>query len=256
VFAPLAGRPALDLTLAELQRTVDAHPSKACAAQAVRFLRPALKWAAKRGLFPPGLARELEQPKGSRRVRQRVLSAAELRAVVAALDSSDLVGPYADCMRWLLWTGCRLSEAVGATTAEIADGVWTVPASRTKAGRDHAVPLPRPAQAFLSELRRGPGERLFPNQAGGLLDNWDRFQKRLFAASGTAGWHRHDLRRTVATALGEAGIAPHVVEIVLGHAVPHSALASVYNTSRYRDEHRAALQLWADRLDDLKHSQA
>jgi integrase len=255
VFAPLAGRAALDLTLAELQRVVDAHPSKACAAQAVRFVRPALKWAVKRGLFPPGIARELEQPKGSRRVRQRVLSESELRAVLAALDMPELAGAYADCVRWLLLTGCRLSEAVDATAAEIVDGIWTIPGGRTKAARDHTVPLPRQARALLVALGRGPGERLFPNRAGGPLDNWDRWQKRLFAVSGTADWHRHDLRRSVATALGEAGIAPHVVEIVLGHAVPHSTLASVYNTSRYRDEHRASLQLWADRLDDLKRSQ-
>jgi hypothetical protein len=67
----------------------------------------------------------------------------------------------------------------------------------------------------------------------------------------TAGWHRHDLRRTVATNLGDTGVAPHVIEVVLGHAVPHTALAAVYNRSRYLKEHREALQQFADRLDAL-----
>ena len=45
--------------------------------------------------------------------------------------------------------------------------------------------------------------------------------------------------------------APHIVETVLGHAEPHSQLASVYNKSKYLPEHRAALQLLADQLDEI-----
>jgi len=63
----------------------------------------------------------------------------------------------------------------------------------------------------------------------------------MFALTHTNGWQRHDLRRTSATLLGGMGVAPHIVEIVLGHAEPHSQLAGIYNQSRYEREHRDAL---------------
>jgi integrase len=63
-----------------------------------------------------------------------------------------------------------------------------------------------------------PGALVFPSARGGLLSNWDRVTKALHEASGTSGWHRHDLRRTVATMLGDLGFVPHVISVVLGHA--------------------------------------
>jgi integrase len=248
VFADLLERPAPDLTLSDLQLAVDAHPSKSSAAAAVRYLRPMLKWGAKRGLCPKGIAGELEQPRGASRPRSRYLTDLEIKAVLTALSTPELAGGYADCIRWLFWTACRLDEAVGATFGEIEADLWLIPSSRTKSTRDHTIPLPRQALAFLQDRGRSPGDLLFPNSSGGRLENWPKYQRRLFALTSTAGWHRHDIRRTVATRLGDMGVAPHVIEVVLGHAVSHTALATVYNRSRYLAEHRDALQQFADRL--------
>lgn len=49
--------------------------------------------------------------------------------------------------------------------------------------------------------------------------------------------------------MGEAGIPPHVVEAALNHITIHSELAGWYNTSRYRDDVREALQALARRYD-------
>lgn len=251
VFTSLLERPAPDLTLSDLQLAVDAHPSKSSAAAAVRYLRPMLKWGAKRGLCPKGIAAELEQPRGATRTRERYLSEPEIKAVLAGLRTPELAGGYADCIRWLFWTACRLDEAVGATFSEIDGGVWSIPATRTKSARDHVIPLPRQAQMFLRRHQRAPEDLLFPNSRGGTLENWPKYQRRLFACTSTGRWHRHDVRRTVATNLGDLGVAPHVIEVVLGHAIPHTALASIYNRSQYIVEHREALQQFADRLDTL-----
>jgi integrase len=151
----------------------------------------------------------------------------------------------------MFWTGCRRDEAVGATFGEIDGGLWVIPAARTKSARDHVIPLPRQAQAFLQERPREPHELLFANSQGGTLANWPKYQRRLFVLTATKGWHRHDIRRTVATRLGDLGVAPHVIEMVLGHATPHTPLAAVYNRSRYIAEHREALQAIADHLDVL-----
>ncbi len=92
---------------------------------------------------------------------------------------------------------------------------------------------------------------MFPSKRGGQLSNWDRETKKLQHASGTNGWHRHDLRRTVATMLGDIGVAPHVVSVVLGHAHIAEGATAVYARSRYQREHGEALQRLADEIDRL-----
>lgn len=47
----------------------------------------------------------------------------------------------------------------------------------------------------------------------------------------------------MATLLGDAGVAPHIIEVVLGHKDPHTQLAGVYNKSRYFKEPKEALEL-------------
>ena len=86
----------------------------------------------------------------------------------------------------------------------------------------------------------------------GRLVNWDRETKRLMEETGTAGWTRHDLRRTGATLLGEMGVEPHVIEAALNHAAIHSRLAATYNRARYLPAVRDALQALADRLDAIR----
>ncbi|CAK8737402.1 hypothetical protein SODG_001125 [Sodalis praecaptivus] len=62
-------------------------------------------------------------------------------------------------------------------------------------------------------------------------------------------WTVHDLRRTFATKLNDIGVAPHVVEQLLGHAMP--GVMGIYNRSQYLPEKLDALNRWMDRLDIL-----
>jgi hypothetical protein len=93
---------------------------------------------------------------------------------------------------------------------------------------------------------------VFSNEASGLLGNWNRAQRLINDASGTSGWHRHDLRRTGTTILGEMGIEPHILEAALNHVSIHSPLAATYNQSRYRPQVAEALQRLADKYDELE----
>lgn len=52
----------------------------------------------------------------------------------------------------------------------------------------------------------------------------------------------HDLRRSFATHLNDKGVAPHVVEIILGHAL-QGAMAHYIHTDRL-PEQKHALELW------------
>ena len=136
------------------------------------------------------------------------------------------------------------------SAGEVNGQVWTIPATRAKNGRARIVPLPLQAVDLLrgaSTLK--PDALVFPSKGGGVLSNWDRETKRLHRLSGTSGWHRHDLRRAVATLLGDLGFAPHVVSVVLGHAHIAEGATAVYARSRYQREHREALQALADEID-------
>ena len=65
-------------------------------------------------------------------------------------------------------------------------------------------------------------------------------------------WTLHDIRRTVATRMGDLGVQPHIVEAVLNHISGHKkGVAGTYNRSVYAKEKRAALETWASHLEGL-----
>jgi integrase len=140
---------------------------------------------------------------------------------------------------------------------EVNGDIWIIPAARAKNGRARAVPLPSQATNLLQaalgndEKTIGSDSLVFPSKGGGILSNWDRETKRLHRLSGTSAWQRHDLRRAVATLLGDLGFAPHVVRVVLGHAHIADGATAVYARSRYQREHREALQALADEIDRI-----
>lgn len=250
VFAQLLDKPVLQLTAAEFHLAADICNSAYSAGTAVRYVRPILRWGAERGAAPDGLATALRPRRGAVTRRERVLSRDELHAVLVALGHSG----YGLAARFLLLTAARLEEACGARWCEIdLDAAqWIIPGARRKNAKALTVPLSRQACELLAALGAGePNRFVFTGAKGAKLQNWRRWQVSINERSGTSNWHRHDLRRSAATILGEAGVAPHIVETVLGHAEPHSQLASVYNKSKYLPEHRAALQLLADQLDEI-----
>lgn len=91
---------------------------------------------------------------------------------VAALRTRE--GMAAHALEFLILTAARSGEVRGATWAEIdIDGaVWTVPASRMKADKEHRVPLCGRAIKLLESLPRMAGTDLvFPAPRGGQLSD-------------------------------------------------------------------------------------
>jgi integrase len=264
VFAKQLPASASDLRPMDLQLTADAHHSASSASRAVAYVKPICRWASKRGLMPAGF-QELEKPleKNSRVGGQGILDAEMLRRVLPALT-----GPHGQAARMILLTGCRRSEVCGAIWDEfdLVAGTWTIAASRRKDTRSrtrknqtptqpHIVPIPAQIVATLREMRPigfTPTDLVFTNRSGGALDNWDRWSKRIFETTETAGWSRHDLRRTCGTLAADLGAPPHIVSVILGHKnLEHNQLLGIYNKSRYRREHSEALQRVADYVTAL-----
>ena len=265
VFAEHLRATASNLRPTDLQLTADAHHSASSASRAVAYVKPLCRWASKRGFMPTGF-HELEKPleKNSRVGGQGFLDSGMLRKVLPAL-----AGPHGQAARVMLLTGCRRSEVCGATWGEfdLAAGTWTIAAKRRKDTRSqtrknvaptqpHVIPLPTQVIAILQALKAlssGDSDLVFRNKSGGELDNWDRWSKRIFEATDTTGWSRHDLRRTCGTLAADLGAAPHIVSVILGHKNPeHNQLLGTYNKSRYRREHAEALQRVADLIATLE----
>lgn len=89
-------------------------------------------------------------------------------AFMNALGQMD--GNGARALEFAILTACRSGEVRGATWAEIdLDAkVWTIPAERMKAKREHTVPLSDAAQAVLKKTVRFAGDDIvFPGSRKG-----------------------------------------------------------------------------------------
>jgi integrase len=154
----------------------------------------------------------------------------------------------------MLLTAVRREEAAGARWQDVDFDAATLTLPETKNGKTHVVPLSRQAVAMLTGIKpknAKPADLVFQARGGGRLANWGKAGDSIQAKSKTAEWTRHDLRRTAATLMGEAGELPHVIEAALNHTAVHSQLAATYNQARYRPEVSAALQRLADQLDGI-----
>jgi integrase len=181
--------------------------------------------------------------------RERVLSDQELVKVWNACDRSY---GYDRVVRLLILTGARRQEVGSMTWNEIEDGIWTIPAERTKNGRAHKLPLmPMAANIIASVPRMVTRRQLFGTRGDGF-GGWSRCKEDLDKRCGVMDWRLHDLRRTVATRMADIGVLPHVIEAALNHYSGHKAgIAGIYNKSPYEREVRAALALWEDYIRTL-----
>ena len=199
--------------------------------------------------------------------RERVLTQTELAQLWTALGQSNSVplGQFGDIVRLLILTGQRRNEIAALRWDEVDfdRAVITLPPARTKNNRTHELPLSPLALAILQRQPRRKGQEfVFPNRNGGRFVNWLEGRARLdkaIAQSTTnkakdhrGPWRLHDLRRTCATGMAELGILPHIVEAVLNHVSGHKAgVAGIYNRARYENDMRDALQLWANKVDEI-----
>ena len=155
------------------------------------------------------------------------------------------IGP----LRLAILTGCRISEACGAEWGQIDLGRkrWTLPASSTKQKRDHWIHLSPQA---LEVLKAQPqtGTRVFPG-ANRIVAARTLMDTRKRGSDKDPNYTIHDARRTMATRLGEDGVNPLVIELLLGHALPK--VLATYNIAAYEAERVAATELWGKRVAQL-----
>jgi hypothetical protein len=92
---------------------------------------------------------------------------------------------------------------------------------------------------------------LFGKRSGVGYKGWWVPKKRLDERLGDSvkPWTIHDIRRTVATGMGNLGIQPHIIEAVLNHySGARRGVAGLYNKSPYEREVKTALLRWSEHV--------
>lgn len=157
---------------------------------------------------------------------------------------------YSSLLRLLVVFGCRTKELRLSRVKEwdCREWVWTVPKEHSKGGVKIVRPIPEAIRPFITSLiekKEGTELLLGEMKKSEAVSQWGRgIYKRLGHSD---PWTLHDLRRTFSTTLNNMGIAPHVVEQLLGHSL--GGVMAVYNRSQYLPEKLDALNKWMERLE-------
>jgi integrase len=139
----------------------------------------------------------------------------------------------------------RTGEVIGAEWSEIdlATKVWTVPAVRMKAGREHRVPLSKRALEILGSMPR-KGELVFP---GGRKDRplSNMAMLKTLERMGHGDVTVHGFRSTFRDWAAETTAYPnHVVEMALAHAIGNTVEAA-YRRGDLFEKRRRLMDEWA-----------
>lgn len=168
---------------------------------------------------------------------------AEIGAFIASLRKREDLSARA--LDLLILTGCRTSEVISACWDEIDGDIWTIPAERMKAGREHRVPLSADALAILKALPRiKKNPYLFPGQRTKRpLSNMAML--KLMDRMGFGEYTAHGFRSTFRDWAGEQTSYPReVAEAALAHGNPDKVEAA-YQRGDFFDKRRKLMDAWA-----------
>jgi integrase len=188
--------------------------------------------------------------------RDRVLTLEEVETLWTWLDTDALSLEAADILKLELLTGARCGEISGLRAEEIdcQKWIWTLPAGRSKNGRQRVTPIVGLAREILKPrlpgVEKGP---LFLLDKGVVVTS-AHIGHYLLTRRTTlpiAVFTSHDLRRTFATLLAEMGIALDLVAAIVGHesgGKETRTLVRHYVHTDMLERKTHALRIWDERL--------
>jgi len=189
--------------------------------------------------------------------RDRLLSEEEVKTFWHGLENASMFESSKLALKLQLVTGQRKGEVVGAEWDEFdfKNRWWTIPASKSKNGNNHLVPLSDLALELLQELKNlsNGSKWLFPSPRGdkhiiptaidrALRNNIKKFKD-------VKPFTPHDLRRTAASHMTALGVSRLVVSKLLNHV--ENSVTAIYDRHSYDKEKRAAVDAWSKKLREI-----
>jgi integrase len=152
--------------------------------------------------------------------RERFFSQGELTAISDALAKYDGVG--ADCVRLIMLTGARPSEAMKAQWEEFdkEPGYWIKPSAHVKQRKTHKLPLSPAAIELVDRLhKKCKGKWVFPGDkpGGHLAALWHVWHFVRKEAGLGKDARAYDLRHTFASVGAGGGLSLPIIGRLLGH---------------------------------------
>jgi integrase len=251
-IAPKLGRKSIyDVTEADLIKLVEAKGKKARvrANRLAAELKVFFGWTASLRGLAVGLevdpARRLGDLRFPETPRARRLALQEIDWFLQALVEEER--DYQRGMLLWLLTAARLAEVCEARPEELCDGIWTIPASRTKNSVEHRIAL-GPWGLSLMQTR---GDWVFPAPKldGPRSRNcWytarNRVRERMERLAGRPieRFTPHDFRRTCRSNTKRLKVDFETAEAMLNHV--KKGLERTYDTYELEDEKRAWFLTW------------
>jgi integrase len=198
-----------------------------------------------------GVGMAFEKPK---KQNMPTLRPEELPKLMQSLAISNLSIPTRCLIEWQLITLVRPSEAAGALWVEIdLDArLWTIPAERMKAKREHIIPLSTQAMYILEVMKpiSAHREHIFPSRN---TPNQPMNSQTANAALKRIGYGgklvAHGLRSIASTAMNEAGFNSDVIEAALAHC-DKNEVRRAYNRSTYLLKRKELMEWWGENIHE------
>jgi integrase len=184
------------------------------------------------------------RPKKHLRGHHAALPVDALPAFMERLRSLRSVSARA--LEFCILTAARSGEVTGMDWSEVdlEKALWTIPAARMKAGREHRVPLSERALEILQDMKKLGGRFVFPGSdpAAGLSNMSMTMVVRRMGVETTV----HGFRSTVRDWAGDrTDFAREVAEAALAHVVGDET-ERAYRRSDALEKRRALMDSWAD----------
>ncbi|MGQ5734985.1 integrase domain-containing protein [Serratia sp. IR-2025] len=204
-----------------------------------------------------GVGMAFEKPK---KQHMPTLRPEELPKLMRSLVMSNLSVPTRCLIEWQLLTLVRPSEASGArwTEIDLKAKLWTIPAERMKAKREHVVPLSPQALDILDVMKAISYHReyIFPSRNDPKQPMNSQTANAALKRMGYGGkLVAHGLRSIASTALNEAGFNSDVIEAALAH-IDKNEVRRAYNRSTYLIQRKEIMLWWGLKVVETtpKHS--
>ncbi|EMF1953239.1 TPA: integrase domain-containing protein [Klebsiella pneumoniae] len=200
-----------------------------------------------------GVGMAFEKPK---KQNMPTLRPEELPKLMRSITRSNLSLPTRCLIEWQLLTLVRPSEASSTKWEEIdlEKKLWTIPANRMKAKREHIVPISQQMIEILEIMKpiSNHREHVFPSR---IKPNNPMNSQTANAAIKRIGFEgtlvAHGLRSIASTCLNEAGFDADVIEAALAHK-DSNQVRSAYNRSTYLEQRIELMNWWGKYVDESR----
>lgn len=164
----------------------------------------------------------------------------EIACFIASIRESERVSALA--LEFTILNAARTGEVINAKREEVEGDIWTIPASRMKARKEHQVPLGKRSLELIEIAKSLDKDSvfLFSNKGRPLSNMTMLLLTRKFAPNKTVHGFRSTFRDWVAE---ETEHSPEVAEMALAHTISNQVEAA-YRRGNLIERRRRLMNDW------------